>query len=51
MTNGLYFWAVAWWRFAPARLRKSQSINGNEEPYMIPALPDRPTMLLENGNN
>jgi hypothetical protein len=35
-------------------IRKSQAIasgNGHEDPYVMPTLPDRPTMLLENGNN
>jgi hypothetical protein len=35
-------------------IRKSQSIqsmSGHEDPYLIPTLPDRPTLMLENGNN
>ena len=32
-------------------IRKSQSISGPEEPYFMSTLPNRPTALLENGNN
>lgn len=32
-------------------IRKSQALDGQDEPYVLPTLPDRPTMLLENGNN
>ncbi len=33
-------------------IRKSQAIaSGHEDPYLMPTLPERPTLLLENGNN
>ena len=32
-------------------IRKSQSIGGLEDPYVISTLPDHSTALLENGNN
>jgi hypothetical protein len=31
-------------------IRKSQSI-GTEEPIVLPTLPERSTMMVENGNN
>lgn len=32
-------------------IRKSQAVNTIDEIYVMPTLPDRPTALLENGNN
>lgn len=32
-------------------IRKSQSLDGPEETYLLPTLPDRSTVMLENGNN
>ena len=32
-------------------IRKSQSMTGLDDIYVMPTLPDRPTALLENGNN
>ena len=32
-------------------IRKSQAIAAHEDPYLMPTLPDRPAVMLENGNN
>jgi len=33
-------------------IRKSQALSsGQDDPYVMPTLPDHPTQLLENGNN
>jgi hypothetical protein len=33
-------------------IRKSQALSsGQDDPYVMPTLPDHPAQLLENGNN
>ena len=32
-------------------IRKSQAINVNDEPFVMPELPDRTPAMVENGNN
>jgi hypothetical protein len=32
-------------------IRKSQSLTGQDDPYLMPTLPERTAVMVENGNN